>query len=57
MIRIFKYGEVANKDIFSRMAPEMKVEDTVAEIIANVRANGQYHESQNAVAGRFVLAE
>ena len=40
MIRIFKYGEVANKDIFSRMAPEMKVEDTVAEIIANVRANG-----------------
>ena len=40
MIRIFKYGEGANKDIFSRMAPEMKVEDTVAEIIANVRANG-----------------
>ena len=40
MIRIYKYGEVANRDIFARMAPEMKVEDTVAEIIANVRANG-----------------
>ena len=40
MIRIFKYGEVANRDIFSRMAPQMNVEDTVAEIIANVRKNG-----------------
>ena len=40
MIRIFKYGEVANRDIFSRMAPQMNVEDTVAEIIANVRKSG-----------------
>ncbi|MBQ9773911.1 MAG: histidinol dehydrogenase [Clostridia bacterium] len=40
MIQILKYGDVANKDIFARMAPEMKVEDVVADIIANVRTRG-----------------
>ena len=40
MIRIFKYGEVENKDIFARMAPEMNVADTVSDIIANVRTRG-----------------
>ena len=40
MIRIMKYGEVANKDIFARVSPTVKVEAIVAEIIANVRANG-----------------
>ncbi|MBQ2311186.1 MAG: histidinol dehydrogenase [Firmicutes bacterium] len=40
MIKILKYGEVPNSEIFAR--PDMKtgVEDTVAEIIADVRANG-----------------
>lgn len=40
MIRIMKYGEVSNEDIFSRAAPEINVEKTVAEIIADVRKNG-----------------
>ncbi|MBQ8309886.1 MAG: histidinol dehydrogenase [Clostridia bacterium] len=40
MIRIIKYGEVENKDIFARMAPEMKVENVVADIIRNVRTRG-----------------
>jgi histidinol dehydrogenase len=40
MIRILKYGEVANQDIFARAVPKINVEDTVAEIIADVRANG-----------------
>lgn len=40
MIQILKYGAVANKDIFARMAPEMKVEDVVADIIYNVRKRG-----------------
>ena len=40
MIRILKYGEVENRDIFARMAPEMKVEDIVSDIIANVRTRG-----------------
>jgi len=40
MIRIFKYGEVENKDIFARMAPEMNVADIVSDIIANVRTRG-----------------
>ncbi len=40
MIRIMKYGEVANEDIFARAVPEVNVEEVVAEIIANVRKNG-----------------
>ena len=40
MIKILKYGEVANEDIFARVIPTANVEDIVSEIIANVRANG-----------------
>ena len=40
MIKILKYGEVSNSEIFARTEPEINVEDTVAEIIKNVRANG-----------------
>ena len=40
MIKILKYGEVENKDIFARVVPEFDVSGTVAEIIANVRKNG-----------------
>ena len=40
MIKILKYGEVDNKDIFARAVPTVDVEAVVAEIIANVRKNG-----------------
>ena len=40
MIKIFKYGEVANEDVFARAVPTVNVEDTVAEIIRNVRQRG-----------------
>ena len=40
MIKILKYGEVDNKDIFARAVPAVDVEAVVAEIIANVRKNG-----------------
>ena len=40
MIKILKYGEVENKDIFARAVPEFDVEDIVADIIYNVRKNG-----------------
>ncbi|MBQ3483062.1 MAG: histidinol dehydrogenase [Clostridia bacterium] len=40
MIRILKYGEVANADIFARAVPAMNVEAIVADIIAAVRAEG-----------------
>lgn len=40
MIKILKYGEVENKDIFSRVEPKMDVESIVSDIIANVRQNG-----------------
>ena len=40
MIKILKYGEVANGDIFARTVPEINVEDIVSDIIANVRAKG-----------------
>lgn len=40
MIRILKYGEVTNEDVFARVIPEVNVEEVVAEIIQNVRNNG-----------------
>ena len=40
MIKILKYGEVENKDIFARGNESVDVSGTVSEIIANVRANG-----------------
>ena len=40
MIKILKYGEVENKDIFARVTPKMNVEGIVSDIIANVRENG-----------------
>lgn len=40
MIKIMKYGEVSNSDIFSRAVPTVNVEDTVADIIKTVRAEG-----------------
>ncbi|MBQ8341335.1 MAG: histidinol dehydrogenase [Clostridia bacterium] len=40
MIKILKYGEVANSDIFARVTPTVDVEAIVADIITNVRKNG-----------------
>lgn len=40
MIKILKVGDVAKEDIFARTEPTANVSDSVAEIIANVRANG-----------------
>ena len=40
MIRIMKYGEVSNEEIFARATPTMNVTDTVSEIIRNVRERG-----------------
>ncbi len=40
MIRIMKYGEVANADIFARSVPEVDVTGIVSDIIADVRARG-----------------
>lgn len=40
MIKILKYGEVENKDIFARVVPQMDVSGIVADIIYDVRKNG-----------------
>ena len=40
MIKIMKYGEVSNSDIFARAVPAVNVEDIVADIIKTVRAEG-----------------
>ena len=40
MIKILKYGEVTNAEIFARTEPTVNVEDTVTEIIKNVRQRG-----------------
>ena len=40
MIKILKYGEIDNQDIFIRSTSTSDVQEIVADIIANVRANG-----------------
>ena len=40
MIKIYKYGEVSNSEIFARDNIDSGVEGIVADIIANVRQNG-----------------
>ena len=40
MISILKYGEVSNSEIFARAVPAVNVEDTVSEIIKNVKERG-----------------
>ena len=40
MIKIMKYGEVAADEIFARAESTVNVESIVAEIIENVRKNG-----------------
>lgn len=40
MIRIFKYGQVPSEKIFARTVPTVNVEEVVAQIIADVRENG-----------------
>ena len=40
MISIMKYGEVENSELFSRENLSANVEETVAEIIENVKTNG-----------------
>ena len=40
MIKIMKYGQVPNSEIFARVTPAVNVEAIVTDIIANVRANG-----------------
>lgn len=40
MIKILKYGEVSADKIFSRVTPEVNVEEIVSDIIADVRKNG-----------------
>ena len=40
MIRIYKYGEVSNDEIFARTEAKIDVAGIVTEIIDNVRKNG-----------------
>ncbi len=40
MIKILKYGQVDNKDIFARVEPKVDVTSIVEDIIKNVRENG-----------------
>ena len=40
MIKIYKYGEVADSEVFARVTPKVDVAAIVSDIIANVRENG-----------------
>ena len=55
MIKIYNYGEVPNSEIFARENISANVEDIVAEIIADVRKNGD--EALFAYSKKPALAE
>lgn len=55
MIKIYKYGEVPNSEIFARDNIPSNVEDAVAEIIKNVRQNGD--KALKEYARKFDKAE
>ncbi len=40
MIKILEYGQTPNSEIFSRVSPKANVEEIVADVIYNVRKNG-----------------
>ena len=40
MIRILKYEETGNNEIFARKMPTTDVRDTVADMLKNVREHG-----------------
>ena len=40
MIRILKYGEVSNDELFARVTPAFNVKEIVADIIENVKTRG-----------------
>ena len=40
MIKKYKFGEVSNEEIFARFEPTSSVEDIVADILKNVKTNG-----------------
>ncbi len=42
MIKIYKYGEVSNEEIFARVEPKMDVTAIVADIIENVKKFGDF---------------
>lgn len=42
MIKIYKYGEVANEEIFARVEPKMNVEQIVSDILENVKKFGDF---------------
>lgn len=40
MIKIYNFGQVSNEEIFARAVPEVNVEQVVADILADVKLNG-----------------
>ncbi len=42
MIKILKYGEISNEEIFARFEPTSSVEGIVSDIIENVKNNGDF---------------
>ncbi|MBQ3278035.1 MAG: histidinol dehydrogenase [Clostridia bacterium] len=55
MIRIMKYGEVPNSELFARTMPTMNVEAVVADILKNVKERGD--EALREYTSRFDGAE
>ncbi|MBQ2941262.1 MAG: histidinol dehydrogenase [Clostridia bacterium] len=63
MIKIMKYGEVSNSEIFARVEPKVDVTAIVSDIIDNVRKNGdkalfEYTEKfDGAVLSSLIVTE
>ena len=48
MIRIMKYGEISDREVFARISPTANVEDAVAKIIM-ITAAGQKEKMMQAI--------
>ena len=55
MIKIMKYGQVPNSEIFSRVTPAVDVASIVADILYDVRKNGD--KAVLAYCAKFDKAE
>ena len=53
MIKIMKYGQEPNSEIFARVSPTVNVEEIVADIIANVASYQFKDEEINAISAKL----
>ena len=51
MIKILKYGQTPNSEIFSRVSPKVDVQSIVSDIIEKVKADGDKAACAKGICG------